>query len=113
MTSEPPRFTFKVVQMLFARLRSFRPDPVTVDRVFAVVLTIVAELEIWLGTSAGQHQLWAALITPAMTASIAVRRRYPMLVGVAVPTVQTVEFAFWAARTSSLRRWPISARCTR
>jgi signal transduction histidine kinase len=95
MTSEPPPFTFKVVQTLFARLRSFRPDPVTVDRVFAVVLTIVAELEIWLGTSAGQHQLWAALITPAMTASIAVRRRYPMLVGVAVPTVQTVEFAFW------------------
>jgi signal transduction histidine kinase len=96
MTSEPPPFTFKVVQTLLARLRSFRPDPVTVDRVFAVVLTIVAQLEIWLGSSAGNHQLGAALITPFLTASIAVRRRYPMLVGVAVPVVQAVEFAFWA-----------------
>jgi signal transduction histidine kinase len=96
MTSEPPRFTFKEVQTLLSRLRRFRLDPVTIDRLFAVVLTIVAQLEIWLGTSAGNHQLGAALITPAMTASIAVRRRYPMLVGVAVPTVQAVEFAFWA-----------------
>jgi len=83
------------VDALLSRLSRFRLDPLTVDRLFAVVLTIVAQLEIWLGSSAGQHQLGAALITPFMTASIAVRRRYPMLVGVAVPTVQAVEFAFW------------------
>ena len=96
MTFEPPPFTFRVVHTLLSRLRPFRLDPLTVDRLFAVVLTIVAQLEIWLGSSAGQHQLWAALITPPLTASIAVRRRYPMLVGVAVPLVQSVEFAFWA-----------------
>jgi signal transduction histidine kinase len=84
------------VQTLRSRLRRFRLDPVTVDRVVAVVFTIVAQLEIWLGSSAGHHQLGAALITPAMTASIAVRRRYPMFVGVAVPVVDSVEFGFWA-----------------
>ncbi len=84
------------MQALLSRLRRFRLDPVTVDRVVAVVFTIVAQLEIWLGTSAGDHQLGAALITPAMTASIAIRRRYPLLVGVAVPVIESVEFAFWA-----------------
>ena len=96
MTSEQPTFNLRAVDALPSRLSRFRLDPLTVDRLFAVVLTIVAQLEIWLGTSAGNHQLGAALITPVMTASIAVRRRYPMLVGVAVPTVQAVEFAFWA-----------------
>jgi signal transduction histidine kinase len=96
MTSELPPFNFKEVQTLRSRLSRLRLDPLTVDRVAAVVFTIVAQLEIWLGTSAGDHQLGAALITPFMTASIAVRRRYPMLVGVAVPVVESVEFAFWA-----------------
>src|SRR2546430_14375575 len=96
MTAEPPPFNFRAVQTLLSRLRRFRLGPLTVDRVVAVVFTIVAQLEIWLGSSAGHHQLGAALITPAMTASIAVRRRYPLLVGVAVPIVESVEFAFWA-----------------
>ena len=84
------------MQTLRSRLRRFRLDPVTVDRVVAVVFTIVAQLEIWLGSSAGDHQLGAALITPAMTGAIAIRRRYPMLIGVAVPVVESVEFGFWA-----------------
>jgi len=96
MTAPPPPFNFRVVQTLRSRLRRFRLDPVTVDRVVAVVFTIVAQLEIWLGSSAGDHQLGAALITPAMTGAIAIRRRYPMLIGVAVPVVESVEFGFWA-----------------
>ena len=96
MTPAPPPFNFRAVQTLLSGLRRFRLDPVTVDRVVAVVFTIVAQLEIWLGTSAGDHQLGAALITPAMTGAIAIRRRYPMLVGVAVPVIESVEFAFWA-----------------
>jgi signal transduction histidine kinase len=96
MTSEPPPFTVRAVQTLLSRLRCFRLDPLTVDRLAAVVFTIVAQFEIWLGSSAGHHQLGAALITPAMTGSIAVRRRYPLLVGVAVPVLESVEFAFWA-----------------
>src|SRR2546428_13260289 len=96
MTSEQPTFNLRAVHALLSRLSRPRLDPLTVDRAVAVVFTIVAQLEIWLGSSAGHHQLGAALITPAMTASIAVRRRYPLLVGVAVPVVETVEFAFWA-----------------
>jgi len=96
MTFEQPTFNLRAVDTLLSRLSRFRLDPLTVDRVVAVVFTIVAQLEIWLGTSAGNHQLWAALITPAMTGAIAVRRRYPLLVGVAVPVVESVEFAFWA-----------------
>jgi len=96
MTAPPPPFNFRVMQTLRSRLRRFRLDPVTVDRVVAVVFTIVAQLEIWLGSSAGDHQLGAALITPAMTGAIAIRRRYPMLVGVAVPVVESVEFGLWA-----------------
>ena len=96
MTAPPPPFNFRVMQTLRSRLRRFRLDPVTVDRVVAVVFTIVAQLEIWLGSSAGDHQLGAALITPAMTGAIAIRRRYPMLIGVAVPVIESVEFGFWA-----------------
>src|SRR2546428_13288747 len=96
MTSEQPTFNLRAVHALLSRLSRPRLDPLTVDRAVAVVFTIVAQLEIWLGSSAGHHQLGAALITPAMTASIAVRRRYPMFVGVAVPVVESVEFAFWA-----------------
>ncbi len=96
MTSEPPPFNFRAVHALLSRFSRFRLAPLTVDRVVAVVFTIVAQLEIWLGSSAGHHQLGAALITPAMTGSIAVRRRYPLLVGVAVPVVESAEFAFWA-----------------
>jgi signal transduction histidine kinase len=96
MTSEQPTFNLRAVDALLSRLSRFRLDPVTVDRVVAVVFTIVAQLEIWLGTSAGNHQLGAALITPFMTGAIAVRRRYPFLVGVAVPVIESVEFAFWA-----------------
>jgi signal transduction histidine kinase len=100
MTAPPPPFTFKGMHRLLSGLRRFRLDPVTVDRIVAVVFTIVAQLEIWLGTSAGDHQLGAALITPAMTGAIAIRRRYPMLVGVAVPVVESIEFAFWAGPNS-------------
>jgi signal transduction histidine kinase len=96
MTSEQPTFNLRLVDALLSRLSRFRLDPVTVDRVAAVVFTILAQLEIWLGTSAGNHQLGAALITPFMTGAIAVRRRYPLLVGVVVPVVESVEFAFWA-----------------
>src|SRR6266550_1935071 len=96
MTSEQPTFNLRAVDAFLSRLSRFRLDPLTVDRVAAVVFTIVAQLEIWLGTSAGNHQLGAALITPVMTGAIAIRRRYPMLVGVAVPVIESVEFAFWA-----------------
>ena len=63
-----------------ARLRRLRPDPLTLDRTLAALLTVVAELQVWLGGSAGHHRVAAALIAAAVTASVAVRRR-PVIVG--------------------------------
>ena len=78
-----------------ARLRRFRPDPLTLDRRLAAVLTVGAELQVWLAGSAGQHRVAAALVAPALTASVAVRRRYPTLVGIGVPALTAFELALW------------------
>ena len=78
-----------------ARLRRFRPDPLTLDRRLAAVLTVGAELQVWLAGSAGHHRVAAALVAPALTASVAVRRRYPTLVGIGVPALTAFELALW------------------
>jgi len=78
-----------------ARLRRFRPDPLKLDRTLAAVLTVVAELQVWLGGSAGHHRVAAALVAPAVTATVAVRRRYPTFVGIGVPVLTAFELALW------------------
>ena len=78
-----------------ARLRRFRPDPLTRDRTLATLLTVGAELQVWLGGGAGHHRLAAALVAPAVTASVALRRRYPTLVGIGVPVLTAFELALW------------------
>ena len=88
-------FTFKLVHTWLLRLRRFGPDPLTVDRVLAAALTVAAELEVWLGSDAAQHRLAAGLVAPAVMAPIAVRRRYPMLVGTFVPVLAAFVHAFW------------------
>ena len=75
----------------FSRLRRFRPDPVKLDWALAALLTVGSELAIWLGGDVARHRLGAALIAPAIMAPIAVRRRYPTLVGTAVPVVSAFE----------------------
>ena len=77
-----------------ARPRS-RPDPASVDLVLAVVLTMAAQLEVWLGTSAGSDRVVAAVVAFIATASVAVRRRYPTLVGIVVPMLYALELGFW------------------
>jgi signal transduction histidine kinase len=77
------------------RLRRFRPDPLKLDRTLAAVLTVVAELQVWLGGSAGHHRVAAALVAPAVTAAVAVRRRYPTFVGIGVPVLTAFELALW------------------
>src|SRR5947207_15277720 len=56
---------------------------------------IVAQLQVWLGGSVGHHRVAAALVAPAVTASVAVRRRYPTLVGIGVPVLTAFELALW------------------
>ncbi|MGI8421458.1 MAG: sensor histidine kinase [Gaiellaceae bacterium] len=71
------------------------PSPRRLDRALATLLTVGAELEVWLGSDATQHRLWAGLIAPVIMGSIAVRRRYPTLVGTVVPVIATLEHVFW------------------
>src|SRR5947199_83291 len=56
---------------------------------------IVAQLQVWLGGSAGHHRVAAALVALAVTASVAVRRRYPTLAGIGVPVLTALELAVW------------------
>jgi signal transduction histidine kinase len=83
------------VRQALVLLRRSRPDPLTLDRTLAALLTVGAELQVWLGGSAGHHPVAAALVAPAVTASVAVRRRYPTLVGIGVSALTAFELAVW------------------
>jgi signal transduction histidine kinase len=75
-------------------------DPVRLDWLLAIVLTVQAELEIWLGGGGGSHSAASALVAPLVTGSVAVRRRYPMLIGTAVPMFAAVNHALWTGPQS-------------
>src|SRR5436190_8451579 len=79
----------RAVRARIAQLWS-RRDPVKVDIALAIVLTVSALLAIWLGGDAPHHKLPASLLAPVMTLPIAVRRRYPLFVGVVVPTAGAI-----------------------
>jgi signal transduction histidine kinase len=82
------------VRLPFVRSLS-RPDPATIDLALAGLLTVLAQLEVWLGSSAAPHRLVAAFVALVATTSVAVRRRYPTLVGIVVPMLYSLEFGFW------------------
>ena len=72
-----------------------RLDPAAVDRVLAVLLTVATQVSIWVGHDGAHHRVAAALFAAAITAPIAVRRRFPLLVGTTVPTLSAVQHALW------------------
>jgi signal transduction histidine kinase len=74
-----------------------RPSATTVDLVAAVVLTVVAQLEVWLGNEnhADHHRLVASIVALLSTSSIAVRRLWPLQVGVAVAWAYAIQLAVW------------------
>jgi signal transduction histidine kinase len=80
------------------RLFRRQPDPRRMDMTLAALLTLGAELAIWVGGDASDHRLGAALVAPVLTAPIAVRRRYPTLVGAGVPVVSAFAHTFWSAQ---------------
>jgi signal transduction histidine kinase len=84
---------------LAAFLRS-RLDPVTVDRALASVLTLGTQLAVWLGDDAAANRVAGAVMALGITAPIAVRRRYPALVGTGVPVLSTVDHALWDAQSA-------------
>ena len=63
-------------------MKRLRIDPVRLDRVLAVVLTVAIELETWFSSHQPHHKVAMAIAGPLLTAPIAVRRRYPFAVGV-------------------------------
>ena len=76
-------------------MRRFRPDPTKLDWALAALLLIGAELAIWVGGDMAGHRLGAALFALAVMAPIAVRRRYPTLVGAGVPVLGALEHSLW------------------
>ena len=75
-------------------LLRFRPDPQRLDYAVAAVVTVVAELEIWLGSEVKDHRVAGTLIASAFTASIAIRRRYPFLVGIGAAVLAAVAHGY-------------------
>jgi signal transduction histidine kinase len=76
-------------------LRRLRTDLKLRDEVVAVVLLIVAQLEIWLTADAGGYRLVAALIAPVVAACVAVRRSYPTSAGIVAQGTVAFVFAVW------------------
>jgi signal transduction histidine kinase len=97
------------VRSWLSRLRGIRLDPVAVDRLLAAVLTAGALVDAWLGHDAAHHRLATALIAPLVTASVAVRRRYPALVGTAVPIFAAANHALWSG--PQFVGYPIANAC--
>ena len=93
--TEPAGVYRRGVRAHLARLDRFRPDPVSFDRILAVLLAVGAELEVWLGGSAAHEQLVAAVIAPLIAAAVAFRRLYPTVAGVAAAALLSVELGFW------------------
>ncbi len=90
-----PRSVYLHVVRSLRTLSRPRPDPLTVDLALAALLTVLAQLEVWFGSGSGSDRVVAAVVAFVATTSLAVRRRYPTLVGSAVPTLYALELAFW------------------
>ncbi|MGI8678469.1 MAG: sensor histidine kinase [Jatrophihabitans sp.] len=110
--TQPAPAYLEVVHIRLARLRRLRrlqPDALTLDRVLAVLLTVAAQIEIWLGSGAAHHRVATAVVAAVVTASVAVRRRYPTLVGSGVPVFAAVNFALWGG--PQVLEYPIANFC--
>jgi signal transduction histidine kinase len=83
-----------VVRASTATLLDHRPGPVAVDRVLAVLLSAVALAEIWAGND--DHRAFVTVVSLVATGSVAVRRRYPLAVGIVVPMLFAVQQALIA-----------------
>ena len=109
MTDQPRPFTVTLVRTPLVGLGRLHADPLKLDWALAALLTIVLELEIWLGGGAAGEQLAAALLGALVTAAVAVRRRYPTSVGVTAGFVAVVLSAVW--KPPSLISWGIAWLC--
>ena len=81
--------------MRLAFPRRPRVDRLKVDIALALILFVVAELEIWLTNDAGSYRLATALGAPVLSMCVAIRRLYPFLAGVVAQGVVAGTFALW------------------
>jgi signal transduction histidine kinase len=100
------------VPCVCARLRpllpSRLPERLVVDRLLAVVLALDALLEVLVGGDGSGHRLAVGLLAPLLTLPVAVRRRFPLLVGAGVPVLGSVEHAYWPAGAIA---YPVAEFC--
>lgn len=77
------------------RLGDFRIAPVRLDLIVAVVLAIGSEVEAWFGSAGGRERLVVAIAGPLMASTVAVRRRYPAVAGIAAALIADVVAIVW------------------
>jgi signal transduction histidine kinase len=73
--------------MKFARFRAGRPSAIAIDTAVAVVACVVAELELAIGSGIQGAPAVNAVAAAATTLPIALRRRWPLAVAIAVAAV--------------------------
>jgi signal transduction histidine kinase len=69
----------------------WRVDPERLDRLLAGALVVAAELQIFLGGHTGRPAVSEAVTAGLVTASVAIRRRYPAAVGLGVQALMVGE----------------------
>jgi len=71
-----------------------RLDPLALDRLLAVALLVATELEIGFGgTHSTRERVAAGIVGAAVTAAVALRRRFPAAVGIGVQAVLVLQSA--------------------
>jgi signal transduction histidine kinase len=108
MTETPLPSTFVAMERTLSRVRRLWPGPTTVDRVLAVMLVAGAELGIWRGDDFAGHRIAGTVFALASTVAVAVRRRYPLLVGASVPAGGAFLHTFWSPQSVV---YPIATFC--
>jgi signal transduction histidine kinase len=78
-----------------ARLHRSRFDPRQLDVAVAILLTVAAEAQILAGGTATGLVLAPALVAPALTLPVAVRRLHPGTVGLWAAALTTAQIAIW------------------
>jgi signal transduction histidine kinase len=85
----------------------YRPNLVVVDRALASLLAVDAVLEALVGSDSG-HRVALLLGGTAIALPIAVRRRYPTLVGAGVPVLGAFVHALWDGQAIA---YPLAEFC--
>jgi signal transduction histidine kinase len=79
--------------MQFARFRAGRPSAIAIDTAVAIAACVITELQLALGSGIQGSAAVNALAAAASTLPLALRRRWPLGVAIAVPVVVVVQEA--------------------